>query len=146
MERTVGRIQAEREVRDTVRRLTRLGSSVRYHCVDVRDAEAVHRAVKDVHAEHGRLDGIVYAAGVIEDKLFAEKSPDSFHRVFSTKTDGARTLLDAVGELSTGPASPCCSAASPPPWATAARPTTPPPTTPSKPSAATGPRAPNDAD
>ncbi|MFG3254869.1 SDR family NAD(P)-dependent oxidoreductase [Streptomyces sp. NPDC048172] len=103
VERTVARIQSEREVRDTVRRLTRLGSRVRYHCVDVLDAEAVQGAVKDVHAEHGRLDGIVHAAGVIEDKLFAEKSPDSFHRVFRTKTEGARHLLDAVGSLGEGP-------------------------------------------
>ncbi|MFF9653434.1 SDR family oxidoreductase [Streptomyces sp. NPDC014622] len=103
VEREIGRIQAEQEVRDTVHRLTRLGSRVRYHCVDVLDTEAVHRAVKDVHAEHGRLDAVVYAAGVIEDKLFAEKSPESFHRVFGTKTDGARTLLDAVDGLSHGP-------------------------------------------
>ncbi|WP_346179442.1 SDR family oxidoreductase [Streptomyces cuspidosporus] len=103
VEREVRRIQAEREVRDTVRRLTRAGSTVRYHCVDVLDPEAVHRAVKNVHTEHGRLDGIVYAAGVIEDKLFAGKSPESFHRVFSTKADGARTVLDAVGGLSHGP-------------------------------------------
>ncbi|MER7786647.1 SDR family oxidoreductase [Streptomyces sp. NPDC097640] len=103
VEREIGRIRAEREVRDTVRRLTRLGSPARYHCVDVLDTEAVHRAVKNVHAEHGRLDGIVYAAGVIEDKLFAEKSPESFQRVFSTKTDGARTVLDAVSGLPHGP-------------------------------------------
>ncbi|MFG3527258.1 SDR family NAD(P)-dependent oxidoreductase [Streptomyces sp. NPDC047917] len=103
VEREIGRIQAEREVRDTVRRLSRLGSRVRYHCVDVLDAEAVHRAVKNVHAEHGRLDAVVYAAGVIEDKLLAEKSPESFHRVFSTKVEGARTVLDAVGGLSHGP-------------------------------------------
>lgn len=102
-EREVARIRAEREVRDTVLRLTRLGSQVRYHSVDVLDAEAVNRAVKNVYAEHGRLDGIVYAAGVIEDKLFAEKTPESFHRVFTTKTDGARTVLDAVGEFSQGP-------------------------------------------
>ncbi|GGV85836.1 hypothetical protein GCM10015535_33110 [Streptomyces gelaticus] len=103
VEREIGRIRAEREVRDTVRRLTRLGSRVRYHCVDVLDAEAVHRAVKNVHAEHGRLDAVVYAAGVIEDKLFAEKSPESFHRVFSTKTEGARAVLDAVAGLPHGP-------------------------------------------
>ncbi|MFC0597587.1 SDR family oxidoreductase [Streptomyces palmae] len=102
-EREIGRIQAEREVRESVRRLTRLGSPVRYHCVDVLDPEAVHRAVKSVHVEHGRVDGVVYAAGVIEDKLFAEKSPDSFHRVFGTKADGARTVLDAVGTLPGGP-------------------------------------------
>ncbi|OZM71650.1 erythronolide synthase [Amycolatopsis antarctica] len=103
IERAVGRIQAEREVRDTIRRLTELGSEVRYHSLDMLNAEAVHGAVKEIHAEHGRIDGIVYAAGVIEDKLVAEKSPESFNRVFSTKVDGAQALLDAVGELPGGP-------------------------------------------
>ncbi|MFC5199325.1 SDR family NAD(P)-dependent oxidoreductase [Streptomyces kaempferi] len=101
--RAIGRIQAEREVRSTLRGLTALGSEVRYRAVDALDGDAVRRAVKEIHAEHGRLDGVVYAAGVIEDKLIAEKSPASYDRVFRTKVDGARELLDAVGELPDGP-------------------------------------------
>jgi NAD(P)-dependent dehydrogenase (short-subunit alcohol dehydrogenase family) len=52
--------------------------------------------VKEIYAEHGRLDGVVYAAGVIEDRLLAEKDPESFRRVFQTKVDGLRTLLSAL--------------------------------------------------
>ncbi|OXM54750.1 type I polyketide synthase [Amycolatopsis alba] len=103
IERTIRLIEAEREVRGTVRRITGLGSPVRYHSVDMLDAEAVHRAVKEIHAEHGRIDGIVYAAGVIEDKLIAEKDPASFDRVFATKVEGASTLLAAAGELPEAP-------------------------------------------
>ncbi|MFE6486516.1 SDR family NAD(P)-dependent oxidoreductase, partial [Streptomyces sp. NPDC057757] len=103
IERAIGRIQAEREVRETLRRLTALGSQVRYRAVDALDAAAVRGAVKEIHAEHGRLDGVVYAAGVIEDKLIAEKTPQSYDRVFRTKADGARELLDAIGELPDGP-------------------------------------------
>ncbi|MFJ8506583.1 SDR family oxidoreductase [Streptomyces avermitilis] len=103
IERAIGRIQAEREVRGTLRRLSALGSEVRYRTVDALDGDAVRRAVKEIHAEHGRLDGVVYAAGVIEDKLIAEKSPQSYDRVFRTKVDGARELLDAMGELPDGP-------------------------------------------
>lgn len=93
------RILGEREVRETLKRLEALGSPVRYQSVDMLDAEAVHRAVKEIHAEHGRLDGIVYAAGVIEDKLVAEKTPESFARVYGTKVDGAKTLLEATADL-----------------------------------------------
>ncbi|WP_369696843.1 SDR family NAD(P)-dependent oxidoreductase [Streptomyces sp. XD-27] len=96
IERRVAAVLAEREVRATLAALRDLGSEARYHCVDVLDSEAVRAAVKAVHAEHGRLDGVVYAAGVIEDKLIAEKSAESFRRVFATKVDGARVLLDAV--------------------------------------------------
>ncbi|MFD5250103.1 SDR family oxidoreductase [Amycolatopsis sp. NPDC058340] len=103
IERTIRLIESEREVRGTLRRIGALGSPVRYHSVDVLDAEAVHRAVKEIHAEHGRLDGIVYAAGVIEDKLIAEKDPASFDRVFATKVEGASTLLAAAGELPEAP-------------------------------------------
>lgn len=103
VERLVGAVLAEREVRGTVEELRALGSEVRYHCVDVLDTEVVRATVKDIYAEHGRLDGVVYAAGVIEDKLLAEKSTESFGRVFSTKVDGARAVLDAVDVLPRGP-------------------------------------------
>ncbi|MEU7784375.1 SDR family NAD(P)-dependent oxidoreductase [Amycolatopsis sp. NPDC049159] len=99
IEKTVRRTMGEREVRATLGELEALGSPVRYQSVDMLDAEAVHRAVKEIHAEHGRLDGIVYAAGVIEDKLVADKTPESFTRVYSTKADGARTLLEATADL-----------------------------------------------
>jgi NAD(P)-dependent dehydrogenase (short-subunit alcohol dehydrogenase family) len=103
IERTVGRLLGEREVRGTLRRLAEAGSEVRYHSTNMLDAEAVHRAVKEIYAEHGRLDGVVYAAGVIEDRLIAEKSSASFNRVYSTKVDGAQALLDAVGGLPVPP-------------------------------------------
>ncbi|MCL7377836.1 type I polyketide synthase [Streptomyces sp. 35G-GA-8] len=103
IERRVSATLAAREVRDTIAGLRALGSQVRYHCVDVLDGEAVRATVKDIHAEHGRLDGVVYAAGVIEDKLIAEKPVESFRRVFSTKVGGARAVLDAVDSLPTGP-------------------------------------------
>ncbi|NLU73886.1 SDR family NAD(P)-dependent oxidoreductase [Streptomyces sp. HNM0575] len=103
IERAVSAVLAEREVRETLADLRESGSQARYHSVDALDEEAVRAVVKEVHAEHGRLDGVVYAAGVIEDKLIAEKSPESFRRVFATKADGARVLLDALGALPESP-------------------------------------------
>ncbi|NKI42682.1 type I polyketide synthase [Streptomyces physcomitrii] len=102
-ERAVSALLAAREVRATLAELTALGSEAQYHQVDVLDAEAVAAVVKEAHAQYGRLDGLVYAAGVIEDKLISEKTPESFARVFATKADGARTVLDAVEGLPEGP-------------------------------------------
>ncbi|WP_405364685.1 SDR family NAD(P)-dependent oxidoreductase [Kitasatospora sp. NBC_00039] len=94
---------AGREVAATLAELDAFGARAAYRTVDVADAAALRQAVKEVHAEHGRLDGVVYAAGVIEDKVFAEKSPASFGRVFTTKAEGARALLEALAELPAGP-------------------------------------------
>ncbi|MER5400346.1 SDR family NAD(P)-dependent oxidoreductase [Streptomyces sp. NPDC002599] len=95
---------AQREITTTLTELRALGSEVRYRCVDFREPEAVLQAVKDIHAEHGRLDGVVYAAGVIEDRIIAEKTPESFQRVYGTKATGADVLLTALEELPDGPA------------------------------------------
>ncbi|MFJ8135543.1 SDR family NAD(P)-dependent oxidoreductase [Streptomyces sp. NPDC096013] len=94
---------AQREITATLDELTALGSRARYHSVDFREPDAALQAVKEIHAEHGRLDGVVYAAGVIEDRLIAEKTTESFQRVYGTKVHGAETLLSALEELPNGP-------------------------------------------
>ncbi|MEU5534964.1 SDR family NAD(P)-dependent oxidoreductase [Streptomyces sp. NPDC020362] len=97
-------ILAQREISDTLAELTALGSRARYRSVDVRERDAALQAVKEIHAEQGRLDGVVFAAGVIEDRLIAEKSPESFRRVYGTKTAGAAALLAALEDLPGAPA------------------------------------------
>ncbi|MEU8588781.1 SDR family oxidoreductase [Streptomyces sp. NPDC048664] len=97
-------VLAQREIATTLRELAALGSTARYRTVDFRKPDQALQAVKEIHAEHGRLDGVVYAAGVIEDRLIADKSADSFQRVYDTKRGGAGTLLAALEELPDGPA------------------------------------------
>ncbi|MFJ5264828.1 SDR family NAD(P)-dependent oxidoreductase [Streptomyces sp. NPDC088387] len=94
---------AQREITATLTELEALGSRARYQSVDFREPESALQVVKEIHAEHGRLDGVVYAAGVIEDRLIAEKSTESFQRVYETKTTGAGTLLAALEELPAAP-------------------------------------------
>jgi NAD(P)-dependent dehydrogenase (short-subunit alcohol dehydrogenase family) len=95
--RTAELLLAQREITATLDELAALGSQARYHSVDFREPDAALQAVKEIHAEHGRLDGVVYAAGVIEDRLIAEKTTESFQRVYGTKTHGAETCCRAGG-------------------------------------------------
>lgn len=97
-------ILAQREITTTLTELGALGSEARYRSVDFRERDAVLQAVKEIHAEHGRLDGVVFAAGVIEDRLIADKTPESFQRVYGTKTAGAAALFAALDDLPAGPA------------------------------------------
>ncbi|MFY1637914.1 SDR family NAD(P)-dependent oxidoreductase [Solwaraspora sp. WMMB335] len=99
IDRTANQILAAREVRATLAELRELGSQVRYHSVDVSDADATRQLLKEIAGEYRRIDGVVYAAGRIEDKLIAEKDPDSFNRVFQTKVQGATTVLEALGDV-----------------------------------------------
>ncbi len=93
IERRVRTVLAQREIGRTVDQVRAAGGDPAYHTLDVRDADAVRRLVKELG---GRVDGVVFAAGVIDDKLMADKDEPSFRTVFETKVDGARALLDAL--------------------------------------------------
>ncbi|HEX3565166.1 MAG TPA: SDR family NAD(P)-dependent oxidoreductase, partial [Acidimicrobiales bacterium] len=98
IESSVARLLAAREIRSNLTALDNAGVKVSYHAVDVRDADALCGVVDSVYDRHGRLDGIVHGAGVIEDRLLADKTPESFRRVFDTKVGAAHTLVGAVRE------------------------------------------------
>ncbi|MFJ5035670.1 SDR family NAD(P)-dependent oxidoreductase [Streptomyces sp. NPDC088560] len=103
IEKTARGVLAGREVASTLAELADLGARVRYHSVDVRDTETVHRLLKGIHNDHGRIDGLVYGAGIIEDRLFADKTAESFARVYGTKTDGAAAVLDGLDQTGASP-------------------------------------------
>ena len=89
-------ILAEREVRATLKAIEDAGSSVNYHSVDVRDAASFGKLLDKLYKEHGKLDGVIHGAGVIEDKLLVDKTRSSFDRVFDTKVRGALTLAERL--------------------------------------------------
>ena len=50
----------------------------------------------DVYRRLGRIDGVIHGAGVIEDKLMRDKSPQSYANVFSTKVESALILAQRL--------------------------------------------------
>ena len=99
IERRLDATLAAREVAATTTRIRSIGSPVTYHTVDVRNSEALGRLLKDLHADRGGIDMVIHAAGIIEDKVIAEKDPDSFARVFATKVSGLRALFAGLDTL-----------------------------------------------
>ncbi|MGW4063848.1 beta-ketoacyl synthase N-terminal-like domain-containing protein [Amycolatopsis sp. NPDC004747] len=93
IERRVRTVLAQREIGRTLDEIRAAGGSANYTALDVRDPDAARRLVKNLPS---RLGGVVFAAGVIDDKLMADKDEQSFRAVYETKADGARNLLDAL--------------------------------------------------
>ncbi|AMV36070.1 type I polyketide synthase [Planctomyces sp. SH-PL62] len=90
------RLLLEREVRENLERLRRTGARVEYATCDVRDAEAFGSLLDDVYRAHGRIDGVIHGAGVIEDRLVKDKTLESFERVVGTKAGAARILAERI--------------------------------------------------
>ncbi len=91
-ERIRGAVEAYRNLRE----LSALGAQVSYHVCDVRDAEATRGVFAEILRRHRTIDGLVFGAGIIEDKLLQDKKPESFDRVFGVKAEGVFNVLRAL--------------------------------------------------
>jgi NAD(P)-dependent dehydrogenase (short-subunit alcohol dehydrogenase family) len=91
IEAALARVLADREIRATLAEIRAAGADVRYHGCDVR-ADAFGDLIDDVYRRRGRIDAVIHAAGILEDKLIKHKTRESFDRVVSTKLAGARML------------------------------------------------------
>jgi acyl transferase domain-containing protein/NAD(P)H-dependent flavin oxidoreductase YrpB (nitropropane dioxygenase family) len=92
VEKDCRRILQGREVRENLTALRETGARVEYLTCDVSEATEFSALIDSVYAEHGRIDGVIHGAGLIEDKLIEEKQLDSLDRVLAVKAGAAQTL------------------------------------------------------
>jgi acyl transferase domain-containing protein/NAD(P)-dependent dehydrogenase (short-subunit alcohol dehydrogenase family)/acyl carrier protein len=92
IDREVSRILVDREIRANLAKLTAAGAQVEYLACDVRDEAAFGGLIDGLYAKYGNIDAVLHGAGVIEDKLFVDKTAESFERVLGTKLDAAFLL------------------------------------------------------
>jgi acyl transferase domain-containing protein/NAD(P)-dependent dehydrogenase (short-subunit alcohol dehydrogenase family) len=89
-------VVAGRELTGTMARIKDAGGSAIYRAVDIRDSRAVSDLLDSIRRDHGPIRGIVHGAGVLADRLIADKTREQFARVYGTKVEGLRSLLAAT--------------------------------------------------
>jgi acyl transferase domain-containing protein/NAD(P)-dependent dehydrogenase (short-subunit alcohol dehydrogenase family) len=87
---------ANREITKNLKELRSAGSNVHYYPADVRNSETVKATIERIRSNHGAIIGLIHGAGILEDRLIIEKTPEQFERVFDTKVKGLDNLLDAT--------------------------------------------------
>jgi len=85
-----------REISRNLAVLKSTGASVQYFSVDIRNFEAVRTIIDAIRLDQGPITGIIHGAGVLEDRLIIDKTPDQFERVFDTKVMGLKNLVKAT--------------------------------------------------
>lgn len=92
MEEELRAILRNRSIQATLERLVLLGAEPEYHAIDMTDEQAVGEFLNQVYQKWERINVVVHGAGIIEDKLLADKTESSFRRVFSAKADSTFLL------------------------------------------------------
>jgi acyl transferase domain-containing protein/NAD(P)H-dependent flavin oxidoreductase YrpB (nitropropane dioxygenase family)/NAD(P)-dependent dehydrogenase (short-subunit alcohol dehydrogenase family) len=83
--RQVRDILAGRELAANLDALEQAGAQVEYHPLDVRDNVALEGLIEELYQRLGGIHGVIHGAGVIEDGLLRDKTPQQFERVYATK-------------------------------------------------------------
>jgi NAD(P)-dependent dehydrogenase (short-subunit alcohol dehydrogenase family) len=90
------RLMHDREIRENLSLMSQAGATVEYHCCDVSNAPQFAGLIEEIYQRHGRIDGVIHGAGIIEDRKLRDKSTDSVARVFNTKVVAARVLAESL--------------------------------------------------
>jgi len=96
IEAELKRILAARELRETLADIEAAGSPVRYVAADVAEAESLEAALREIRNAWGPVTGLVHGAGVLADRLIADKTDEQFEQVMRVKVRGFQNLLDLI--------------------------------------------------
>jgi polyketide synthase PksN len=94
-----GRSALDTSAHDWLQALRVQGHSVDYRELDVSDVRQQHVLVHEIVAMHGRLDGIVHAAGSLCDGLLIKKTEADLQAVLAPKVAGLVALDEATAHL-----------------------------------------------
>ncbi|KAF2021963.1 NAD(P)-binding protein [Aaosphaeria arxii CBS 175.79] len=75
-----------------------LGTSLKYCQVDVRDIPNLNKIVEDIANEHGRLDGLIAAAGIQQETPALEYTAEDANRMFEVNITGVFMTSQAVAK------------------------------------------------
>jgi len=89
----VARVHSSREMAFNLKRLQDAGAVVEYFSCDIGDLPSVERCLDQVRSKLGSINGIIHGAGVLADKLIRDKTEAQYRRVFNTKVNGFKNLL-----------------------------------------------------
>ncbi|CAK7273270.1 hypothetical protein SEPCBS119000_005567 [Sporothrix epigloea] len=79
-----------------VRAEKELGTSLTYHRIDVREEQELNELIKDIADKHGRLDGLIAAAGIQQETPALEHSGADFDRILGVNVTGVFLTAQAV--------------------------------------------------
>ena len=94
-----GRSSVNEGISSKIRELQKIVASVEYISCDLTIANDVKSLVNGITEKHGRLDGLIHAAGIIKDGFLWNKERAAFSQVLAPKVLGTQNLDSATSHI-----------------------------------------------
>lgn len=75
-----------------------LGTQLQYRQVDVRDVPALNKIVEEIANAHGRLDGLIAAAGIQQETPALEYTAEDANKMFEINITGVFMTAQAAAK------------------------------------------------
>ena len=75
-----------------------LGTSFEYRQIDVRDIDGLNKIVSDIGAKHGRMDGLIAAAGIQQETTALDYTAKDANMMFEVNITGVFMTSQAVAK------------------------------------------------
>ncbi len=96
IDRTARNLLAGSEIRETLSAIRATGATAEYIPLDAGDVASVAQVLGKAQSRWGAITGWVHGAGVLADKLAADKTEAELRRVFAPKVGGLINILGAL--------------------------------------------------
>lgn len=74
------------------------GTQLQYRQIDVRDVPGLNKVVEDIGSKHGRLDGLIAAAGIQQETPALDYTAEDANRMFEVNITGVFMTSQAVAK------------------------------------------------
>ncbi|THB78043.1 MAG: SDR family NAD(P)-dependent oxidoreductase [Desulfobacteraceae bacterium] len=89
-------LMSNREITQSLSQIKAAGANVRYVQADIRDQAQIDGVFNRIREEFENITAVIHGAGVLQDKLIVEKTPEQYTTVFDTKVKGLNALIHAT--------------------------------------------------
>jgi acyl transferase domain-containing protein/NAD(P)-dependent dehydrogenase (short-subunit alcohol dehydrogenase family) len=102
VEKELAALERALAARNAIDAVQAAGGTAHYCSVNLTDADAVTKIIKQVRERSGRIDVLLHAAGIERSHFLPDKDAREFDLVFDVKSDGWFNLLHAIGDMPLG--------------------------------------------
>ena len=99
VEKELAALERAQAARSAIDAVLAAGGTPYYFSVNLADADAVEKVIRQVRQRNGHIDVLLHAAGLDRSHSLADKDAREFDLVFDVKSDGFFNLLRAAGDM-----------------------------------------------
>ncbi|MFQ5584466.1 MAG: SDR family oxidoreductase, partial [Calditrichia bacterium] len=99
VEKQLSGLEREHAALMAIQAVEKAGGTAIYHSVNLLDAKAMTRIMKEIKKKSGRIDVLIHAGGLEISHLLPDKNPAEFDLVFDVKSSGWYHILSNLGDM-----------------------------------------------